>query len=377
MHQDPKEQNFKYFAFISYSSKDLDWGKRLQRRLEHYKMPATICSEHGWQRRPMNPIFFAPTDIQPGCLSEELKKRLRESRHLIVICSPASARSQWVAKEIEYFHDLGRSSNLHLFIVEGNPGCGEDNCINPVIADLGIPEILGVNVHEKISRLPWLNKERAYVQLITKLLNVEFDSIWQRHKRQRKIQFASCVAGVCLTLLAMIGIRQISLPADVSLYVTELTPPALHLPEMSDAAVSMYLGDEVRSDTIASLGNCAVFHDIHRKYLGKPVRVTVTCDDYVPKDTIMVLEKDMSLGIARDMSYYGAVRFRLYHPDRIMAGCHVRVGEFDAVSDDKGYVSIDIPLEHQRTAYPVSADVPLVDDFIIMPTNSTSAIEVK
>ena len=86
----------------------------------------------------------------------------------------------------------------------------------------------------------------------------------------------------------------------------------------------------------------------------------MTCDDYVPKDTIMVLEKDMSLGIARDMSYYGAVRFRLYHPDRIMAGCRVRVGEFDAVSDDKGYVSIDIPLEHQRTAYPVSADVPVI-----------------
>lgn len=95
---------FKYFGFISYSSNDIKWGKRLQKKLEHYKMPATICSEKGWQRNPMNPIFFAPTDIQPGDLTEELKKRLKESKNLIVICSPSSATSVWVAREIKFFH---------------------------------------------------------------------------------------------------------------------------------------------------------------------------------------------------------------------------------------------------------------------------------
>jgi len=48
---------------------------------------------------------------------------------------------------------------------------------------LELPEILGANIHEKIYRWPWLNKELAYVQLISKLLGVEFDAIWQRHKR--------------------------------------------------------------------------------------------------------------------------------------------------------------------------------------------------
>lgn len=43
---------YKYFAFISYNSKDTEWGKRLQRKLEHYKMPATLCLEHGWERKP-------------------------------------------------------------------------------------------------------------------------------------------------------------------------------------------------------------------------------------------------------------------------------------------------------------------------------------
>ena len=62
-------QQFKYFAFISYNSNDIAWGKRLQRKLESYRMSATLCSERGWKRKPINPIFFAPTDIQPPSLT--------------------------------------------------------------------------------------------------------------------------------------------------------------------------------------------------------------------------------------------------------------------------------------------------------------------
>ena len=79
------EEKMKYFAFISYSSKDTAWGRQMQRKLEHYRMPATLCSEHGWERRPMKPVFFAPSDIQPGGLNEELQERLKASRNLIVI----------------------------------------------------------------------------------------------------------------------------------------------------------------------------------------------------------------------------------------------------------------------------------------------------
>lgn len=99
-------QHFKYFAFISYSSHDIAWGKKLQKKLEGYRMPSTLCSEHGWQRNPIKPVFFAPTDIQPGDLDEELKERLKASRNLIVICSPHSAKSDWVGKEIAFFHSL-------------------------------------------------------------------------------------------------------------------------------------------------------------------------------------------------------------------------------------------------------------------------------
>lgn len=60
------EQQYKYFAFISYNSEDTKWGWRLQRRLEGYRMPSTLCSERGWKRKPIKPVFFAPTDSSPG-----------------------------------------------------------------------------------------------------------------------------------------------------------------------------------------------------------------------------------------------------------------------------------------------------------------------
>ena len=78
-------QEYKYFAFISYNSKDVKWGSRLQRKLEGYKMSAALCSEKGLAKTPLKPIFFAPTDIQPNDLDDEIRARLQASRHLIVI----------------------------------------------------------------------------------------------------------------------------------------------------------------------------------------------------------------------------------------------------------------------------------------------------
>ena len=77
------QPQYKYFAFISYNSHDMEWGKRLQRRLENYKMSATLCRERGWKRKPIKPVFFAPTDIQPRGLLAELQERLDAARNLI------------------------------------------------------------------------------------------------------------------------------------------------------------------------------------------------------------------------------------------------------------------------------------------------------
>ena len=365
------DSEFKYYAFISYNSKDTTWGKRLQKKLEHYRMPATLCSEHGWKRKPINPVFFAPTDIQPGGLSKELQERLRASRHLIVLCSPNSAQSEWVGKEIEFFHNLGRTQNIHFFIVDGIPHSGDPKteCFNPVVDKLGLPEILGANIHERIYRRPWLNKERAYVQLISKLLGVEFDTIWQRHKRQLNRKIAAWIVGGIAVLCVLAIVWRMNQPFDAKLRLHEASVHNENLPPLEDAVVTMRLDNETKSDTIHTLNGSIVFSNIPHRLLNKSVQISVSCRDFLSVDTTLTLTPDMTIDLRRDPKVYGDVVFSLWdwHNETTIADTPIQVEGIDCVSDSSGRVAFSIPLERQKTAYQVTAPFPLADSILTMP----------
>lgn len=375
------EEQFKYFAFISYSSHDTAWGKSLQRKLEGYRMPATLCSERGWNRKPMDPVFFAPYDIQPGGLTAELQERLKRSRHLIVICSPHSARSEWVGKEIAFFHSLGRTEQIHFFIIDGTPHSGdpETECFNPVVKTLGIPEILGANIHEKIFRLPWLNRERAYVQLITKLLGVEFDSLWKRHQRLLRQKVAAWTVGIVAVMAALLGVWVNNMPVDVNVRLQETTVHNDNLPPLQEAVVTLKLDNEVKTDTIRSLDEQTVFANIPHRFLDKQVRLTVTCRNWMPLDTTVILTKEMTIPMARDPHAFGDVQFLLWSTtqEKGVANTEVTLAGECAVSDEKGCVRMFIPLEKQCSVYQVKCPLPLEDDSLGMPTTESSALSVK
>ena len=370
--------SFKYFAFISYNSKDTAWGKKLQKKLEHYRMPATLCSERGWKRKPISPVFFAPTDIQPGGLSEELQERLKASQNLIVICSPNSAKSKWVGREIEFFHKLGRTKNIHFFIVEGTPHSGDPDteCFNPVIDTLGLPEILGANIHEKVSPLPWLNKERAYVQLVSKLLGVEFDSIWQRHKRRLARKIAYWTIGTIAVIAALIVVWRANQPFDAETRLNEASVQNPMLPPLKDAVVTLTLRNETKSDTIRSLEKGVSFTNIPHRFLNKPVQVTVTCRDYLDVDTTLVLTPEVVLDIRRDPKVYGDVHFMLFNPNEetFITNETVFIDGHETRSDNEGRVTYFIPLESQRKAYKITAAFPLLTDSIHMPCGNDDVI---
>lgn len=372
------DQQFKYFAFISYNSKDTEWGKKIQKKLEHYRMPATLCSEHGWNRTPIKPIFFAPTDIQPGGLTEELQDRLRASKNLIVICSPNSAKSEWVGKEIEFFHQLGRTKQIHFFIVDGVPHSGnpETECFNQIVDTLGLPEILGANIHEKIYRWPWMNKERAYVQLISKLLGVEFDAIWQRHKRLLIQKMTAWTIGVIAVVAALIGVWLANQPVDVKMRLNEASVHNEKLPPLQDVVVTITLDNETKTDTIHSMDVSTVFNNIPHRFINKEVRIAVACQDFLDVDTTLALTTDVVLNIYRNPKVYGDVHFRLWNPDveKPVANAEVEVAGINVTSDMNGVVSTYIPLESQQKAYPVKASIPLANDTIYLPCGEDDVI---
>lgn len=377
---------YKFFAFISYNSKDTKWGKRLQQKLEGYRMPTTLCSQHGWKRKPINPVFFAPTDIQPGGLTQELQERLKASRNLIVICSPNSAKSEWVGKEIEFFHSLGRTKNIHFFIVDGVPHSDnpDTECFNPVIDRLGLPEILGANIHERIYRLPWLNRERAYVQLITKLLGVEFDGIWQRHKRLLIQKVAAWAVGILFVLALLMGVWVNSQPVDVSVQLNEQSCHNDNLPPLEKAVITLVLDRENKHDTISGIDEQGAFLHVPHHFLNEKVNVRVRYlnEDslrWLPVDTAVVLTRNVAIGISRNTNYYGRVHFGLFNSNggQWMSGIKVSVEGIYAVSDSDGMVDLFVPLEKQRTAYKVTTELTLETDSITMPNGEVDALKIK
>ena len=373
--------SFKYFAFISYNAKDTTWGKRLQKKLEHYRMPSTLCSEHGWEKKPIKPVFFAPTDIQPGGLSEELQERLKASQHLIVICSPNSAKSQWVGREIEFFHNLGRTKNIHFFIVEGSPHSGnpETECFNPVVDKLGLPEILGANINEKIYKSAWLNKERAYVQLISKLLGVEFDAIWQRHRRQIIKKAVAWSLGSIAVIAAIIGVWKANQPFDAEIQLNEASVHNTQLPAIHDAVVTLNLDNETKTDTLHTIDGKLRFKNIPHRFLNQPVGISVNCNDFRDTDTVVTLTRNTILDIRRDLSVYGDIHFKLWNinTEECLPMTKISIVGQETLSDENGIVTLFIPLPMQRKAYKIHSDLTLVNDSIVMPCGADDVVLVE
>lgn len=329
-------------------------------------MPATLCSEHGWERTPIKPVFFAPTDIQPDDLNEEIKSRLRASRNLIVICSPRSAQSEWVGKEIAYFHSLGRGANIRFFIIEGVPNSGDPatECYNDVVRKLGMQGVLGVNINERNFRWRYLNRERAYVQLITKLLGIEFDDIWQRHKRLVAEKIATLTVVMVATVTIFTWALMANMSVDVTVRLEEATPKNVNVPQLSDAELTLTVGDYERTERITSVDGGATFIKVPRSLLGQSAKLkfvdfpdTPDAMNYYPREVELKLEKSMTLAIRRDTIKYGRLRAKFIDSNYRPIPHHTTTIAGERYSADAdGFIDIQIPFSRQARSYVVEGD---------------------
>lgn len=115
----------KYWAFISYSHRDSRVATSLQHALETYRLPRRLVGTHhaaGEIPARLRPVFLDRGDLQA---STDLKTVVREalalSRYLIVVCSPAAARSEWVNHEIVEFKKMHGESRVLAVIASGEP----------------------------------------------------------------------------------------------------------------------------------------------------------------------------------------------------------------------------------------------------------------
>lgn len=181
------ESTNKYFAFISYKREDEEWAIWLQHELEYYHLPALL---NGREDLPkvFRPVFRDIDELKAGNLPEQIHEALASSSHLIVICSPRSAKSEWVNKEIEAFIEIGKEKGInnleHVFpfIVEGKPHAEDkaQECFPKALRDLPADkERIGGNVNEN-------GRDKAFIKVMAGMLpNVGMDMLWNRYERDK------------------------------------------------------------------------------------------------------------------------------------------------------------------------------------------------
>lgn len=356
------KQEYTYFAFVSYRSSDEKWAKWLQEKIEGYRLPTTIQHENSdLPKTRLRPCFRYHTDIQPNELKSELRQKLEQSKYLLVICTPRSAQSQWVGAEIDTFVELGRRDRIIPVIVEGTPYSGdpETECYNPSLLK-HFPhsdnidedrEILGVNIHEEGSGSAYMKRERAVMQIVSRMLGVSFDKIWQRQKRRIIRRTILSVLASLLVLAALLCVWLLNQPFNSRLTLYEATPAVEALPPMHDAVVTLTLPDDERTDTIAGFDDEALFRYLPAKLKGKPVNVHIAAPDYLPLDTVIALTPDLQIPLARDPQVYGNLRATVIMDDHIVPNRRIHIESFEVTTDANGRFSLFVPLEMQQKSY--------------------------
>lgn len=173
---------YDYYAFISYKREDEKWAKWLQKKLESYKLPTTLRNENPDLPNKIRPVFRDQSDLSAGNLKNEIENGLNGSKHLIVICSPRSAKSPWVSKEVLHFIKQNKEDFIIPFIIGGIPNASnpEEECFPEGLRQLnGEKELLGVNINE-------MGRDAAAIKVIARMFGIRFDSLWQRYEKEKK-----------------------------------------------------------------------------------------------------------------------------------------------------------------------------------------------
>ncbi len=195
----------KYNAFISYRHAPLDMeiAKKVHTGLETYHIPKSVQKRLGIKK--IERVFRDQEELPIGSnLSDNIGEALKESEHLIVICSPRTPESEWVQKEIETFIKLHGRENVLAVLVEGEPDESfpklllndeNGNPVEPLAAD-----VRGETAKERNQKF-----KTEILRLVAPVIGCNYDDLRQRH-RERIIKRTVSLVSAAAAVVAIAGI---------------------------------------------------------------------------------------------------------------------------------------------------------------------------
>jgi hypothetical protein len=195
----------RFRAFVSYSHSDSAVARRLQRRLETYRVPRRLAERVvpiGASPGRIGPVFRDREDLPASeDLSKAVKEALAKSQALIVLCSPAAARSLWVAREIELFRALHPDRPILAALIEGTsedafPAQIRKDGAHPLAADF---------------RREGDGPKLAFLKVVAGILGIPLDELIQRdaQRRQRRVMAVTAAAVAAMLVFAAMTILAI------------------------------------------------------------------------------------------------------------------------------------------------------------------------
>ena len=348
------DQQFKYYAFISYKREDEKWANWLQRKIESFRPPARLCKSK--PDIPRKLVAFKDTnDLKATTLKKELEDNLHQSKNLIVVCSRLSAQSQWVGEEVKHFLALGRDDFIFLFVIDGVPYSSNPDleCVHHVIKER-LPEKIGANIHEAGTDFDWIKRERAFVRILAAMLDMGFDSLWQRRRRRFTRQLSLVSLLLVMILFTMVQIWRRSQPFEAKFSFQEVTPTNdhLHLPYYG-GSVALDLDNQHLTDTLFEVHERISFPNIPSRFYNKPTKLHLSLDGYYTIDTILLLSEQNSIPIARDNEYYGKVIGIVFQDKdrKPLAGATVIIKGEKTITASDGVFEMVIPIPLQQESY--------------------------
>lgn len=323
-----------FIAFISYSHADASTARRLQHRLESFRLP--VKAHHDLEgRKYVRPVFCDVTDLNTGVLTDELRSNLDNSRYLIVVCSHSSAASEWVDKEVATFLSMGRYDRIiPLMIEQGDPHSLMPPSLRRYLAENPDHELLAVNMAAD-------SFDKALVRIVSRMIGVKFDTLWERHRRMARRRRSLIALAVVLTALLAYWL---AMPVTTEVRVITEPSPLPVADEMAIDAGSRAVVMEMADTTVFPL-------DLPGYYRSLQLPISIAADYFEPLDTMVGLpllgNGSIDIRLRRDdtfATFAGTVKDAHGNP---LGGVTVTADGLEAVTDADGQFSITVPLEMQ------------------------------
>ena len=194
-----------YDAFISYKqNSDLKTAKFPIRSLEHFHIPSEYQEKIGKKKFK---IFRDKDELRTNSnLGAELKEALKNSKFLIVVCSPEAKAAPSVLKEIKYFIQTHGNSkkNIITALAKGEP---KD----------AIPDILIENNHDENYIEPlaadfrkYLNRSQELPRIVATLIDCNYDELIQRNQSYERKKLGLRIFIIIVTAIIFTRLYTIS-----------------------------------------------------------------------------------------------------------------------------------------------------------------------